>query len=129
MFGSQNDFGATANQFPQQTTPSTGRNNINPPQFNRPPANPFRGRRQQNPVEVFDDYGYDDGYQPLNDRAYHHRPTKSIDTWKIKFDGTAGELTVDEFVFRLETTARSTYTSFESLATGIHFLLSGRAAA
>ena len=67
--------------------------------------------------------------QPLNDRVYHHRPTKSIDTWKIKFDGTAGELAVDEFLFRVETTARSTYTPFESLATGIHFLLGGRAAA
>lgn len=65
--------------------------------------------------------------QPISQYVYH-KP-KSMDTWKLKFDGSARDLPVDEFVFRVETMARSTGTSLPAIVAGIQFLLSGKAAA
>ena len=62
------------------------------------------------------------------DRQQDYRFSKAMDTWKIRFDGVSNEISVDEFVFRVETLARSANINLANLVSGIHLLLNGKAA-
>ena len=136
-----------SNNIPFRSVPSWGSSHKSPSpvrSFDFPPrpslngsARPFISRSinqlnypPQDTANEYDDVLSDEDTDFLPHPRYVNnsvRPTKYMDTWKVKFESSSGDVAMDEFVFRVESIARSTNTSFECLAAGLHFLLSGRA--
>lgn len=132
---------STASLFNTQRTPPQQKNYEFPA---RPSLNagalPFVSRARNSNTQflpsdefahMYDDLDSEDDSTPVRSPRQvnmHMRPTKHMDAWKVKYDGSSDDMSVDEFIFRVETLAKSTNTSTEHLASGLHFLLSGRAA-
>lgn len=111
---------------------------VQPPDFSRPPPIfSFPPMNVQHTGRISNSETVAANWQPgrvfeedIMPQASHYDaiPSRSIDKWKIKFDGNPQLMHVSEFIFRVETLAQSSNVSLRSLARNIHYLLSGNAA-
>lgn len=128
-------FVADSNNFPQPVDISSRQQQQWQQIPNNPQVNSGYGRQNLGlPREGNANPPFQQNVVPLahnNGNREQRRPgnTYLMSKWNLKFNGNSSDLPVAEFLFRVETLARSANIDFDSLPQGMHYVLHERAEA
>ncbi|KAI8116446.1 hypothetical protein CVS40_11482 [Lucilia cuprina] len=93
--------------------------------------NPQISQQQQHflPQQLFNNDSQNLSNPEYDHRQYHFKPItpNQLEKWGIKFDGTSKSLTVEDFVFRIETLRSDYNCTWDILMKGFHHLMTGTA--